>query len=90
MRTACRDGCGGLRPPRGGADIVIHSVTKFLGGHGTTLGGVVIEKGARRRPCRGGSGSGPPSRSGSVCSAARSPSRSSERPTTPRGRRTSS
>src|SRR6185436_14806828 len=28
-----------------GADIVIHSVTKFLGGHGTTLGGVVIESG---------------------------------------------
>ena len=28
-----------------GADIVIHSATKFLGGHGTTLGGVVVESG---------------------------------------------
>jgi O-acetylhomoserine (thiol)-lyase len=34
------------RPLEHGADIVIHSVTKFLGGHGTTLGGIVIEKGA--------------------------------------------
>ncbi|MDY0983232.1 O-acetylhomoserine aminocarboxypropyltransferase/cysteine synthase family protein [Microbacterium sp. CFBP9023] len=33
------------RPLEHGADIVIHSVTKFLGGHGTTLGGVVIGKG---------------------------------------------
>jgi O-acetylhomoserine (thiol)-lyase len=33
------------RPLEHGADIVIHSVTKFLGGHGTTLGGVVVEKG---------------------------------------------
>ncbi|GAA1524309.1 O-acetylhomoserine (thiol)-lyase [Microbacterium ginsengiterrae] len=33
------------RPLEHGADIVIHSVTKFLGGHGTTLGGVIIEKG---------------------------------------------
>ncbi len=33
------------RPLEHGADIVIHSVTKFLGGHGTTLGGVVIERG---------------------------------------------
>jgi O-acetylhomoserine (thiol)-lyase len=33
------------RPIEHGADIVIHSVTKFLGGHGTTLGGVVIESG---------------------------------------------
>ncbi|BBG03017.1 MULTISPECIES: O-acetylhomoserine aminocarboxypropyltransferase/cysteine synthase family protein [Pseudonocardia] len=33
------------RPIEHGADIVIHSVTKFLGGHGTTLGGVVIEAG---------------------------------------------
>jgi O-acetylhomoserine (thiol)-lyase len=28
-----------------GADIVVHSATKYLGGHGTTLGGVVVEKG---------------------------------------------
>ncbi|WP_240333942.1 O-acetylhomoserine aminocarboxypropyltransferase/cysteine synthase family protein [Rothia sp. ZJ932] len=34
-----------IRPFEHGADIVIHSVTKFLGGHGTTLGGVVVESG---------------------------------------------
>ena len=34
-----------LRPIEHGADIVTHSVTKFLGGHGTTLGGVVVESG---------------------------------------------
>ena len=28
-----------------GADIVVHSATKYLGGHGTTLGGVVVESG---------------------------------------------
>ncbi len=33
------------RPMEFGADIVIHSATKFLGGHGTTLGGVVVESG---------------------------------------------
>jgi O-acetylhomoserine (thiol)-lyase len=33
------------RPIEHGADIVIHSATKFLGGHGTTIGGVVIEAG---------------------------------------------
>ncbi len=33
------------RPFDHGADIVVHSATKFLGGHGTTLGGVVIESG---------------------------------------------
>jgi O-acetylhomoserine (thiol)-lyase len=33
------------RPIEHGADIVIHSATKFLGGHGTTMGGVVIESG---------------------------------------------
>jgi O-acetylhomoserine (thiol)-lyase len=33
------------RPLEHGADIVVHSATKFLGGHGTTLGGVVIESG---------------------------------------------
>jgi O-acetylhomoserine (thiol)-lyase len=33
------------RPMEHGADIVIHSATKFLGGHGTTLGGVVCESG---------------------------------------------
>lgn len=33
------------RPFEHGADIVVHSATKFLGGHGTTLGGVVVERG---------------------------------------------
>ena len=33
------------RPIEWGADIVIHSATKFLGGHGTTMGGVVVEAG---------------------------------------------
>ncbi|WP_353067362.1 O-acetylhomoserine aminocarboxypropyltransferase/cysteine synthase family protein [Arcanobacterium hippocoleae] len=34
-----------LRPFEHGADIVIHSATKFLGGHGTAIGGVIVEKG---------------------------------------------
>ncbi|MGV9316891.1 bifunctional o-acetylhomoserine/o-acetylserine sulfhydrylase [Streptomyces sp. NPDC003691] len=34
-----------LRPVEHGADIVVHSATKFLGGHGTTLGGVVVDGG---------------------------------------------
>ena len=34
-----------LRPIEHGADIVVHSATKFLGGHGTTLGGVIVESG---------------------------------------------
>ena len=34
-----------IRPIEYGADIVIHSLTKFLGGHGTTLGGVIIDSG---------------------------------------------
>jgi O-acetylhomoserine (thiol)-lyase len=34
------------RPIEWGADIVIHSATKFIGGHGTTIGGVVVESGA--------------------------------------------
>lgn len=33
------------RPLEWGADVVVHSATKFLGGHGTTLGGVVVEGG---------------------------------------------
>ncbi len=33
------------RPFEHGADIVIHSVTKYLGGHGTTMGGIVVESG---------------------------------------------
>ena len=35
-----------IRPIEHGADIVVHSGTKFLGGHGTTLGGVIVESGA--------------------------------------------
>ena len=34
-----------IRPFEHGADIVVHSATKFLGGHGTTLGGIIIESG---------------------------------------------
>src|SRR5206468_6348765 len=34
-----------LRPIEYGADIVVHSLTKFLGGHGTTLGGAIIARG---------------------------------------------
>ena len=34
-----------IRPFEHGADIVVHSATKFLGGHGTTLGGVIVESG---------------------------------------------
>ncbi len=34
-----------LRPIDYGADIVIHSLTKFLGGHGTTLGGAIVDSG---------------------------------------------
>jgi O-acetylhomoserine (thiol)-lyase len=34
-----------LRPIEHGADIVVHSLTKFLGGHGTTLGGIVVDSG---------------------------------------------
>ena len=34
-----------IRPIEHGADIVVHSATKFLGGHGTSLGGVIVEAG---------------------------------------------
>ena len=34
-----------LRPIEHGADIVVHSATKFIGGHGTTLGGVIVDGG---------------------------------------------
>ncbi|MGH6996163.1 MAG: O-acetylhomoserine aminocarboxypropyltransferase/cysteine synthase family protein, partial [Stellaceae bacterium] len=47
-----------LRPVEFGADIVVHSLTKFLGGHGTTLGGAIVDGGRfpwaaqqRRFPC---------------------------------------
>ncbi len=34
-----------IRPIEHGADIVLHSATKFIGGHGTTLGGIVVDSG---------------------------------------------
>ena len=34
-----------IRPIEYGADIVVHSATKFIGGHGTTLGGIIIDSG---------------------------------------------
>ena len=34
-----------LRPIEHGADIVVHSLTKFLGGHGTTMGGIIVDSG---------------------------------------------
>src|SRR6516225_4530710 len=34
-----------LRPIDYGADIVVHSLTKFMGGHGTTLGGIIVDSG---------------------------------------------
>jgi O-acetylhomoserine (thiol)-lyase len=34
-----------LKPIEHGADIVVHSLTKFMGGHGTTLGGIVVDSG---------------------------------------------
>ncbi|MBO4327196.1 MAG: O-acetylhomoserine aminocarboxypropyltransferase/cysteine synthase [Clostridia bacterium] len=34
-----------IRPIEYGADIVVHSATKFLGGHGTTLGGIIVDSG---------------------------------------------
>ena len=34
-----------LRPIEHGADLVVHSATKFIGGHGTTLGGVIVDSG---------------------------------------------
>ena len=34
-----------LKPIEYGADIVIHSLTKFLGGHGTTIGGIIVDSG---------------------------------------------
>src|SRR5439155_604598 len=34
-----------LRPIDYGADIVVHSLTKFMGGHGTTMGGIIVDSG---------------------------------------------
>jgi O-acetylhomoserine (thiol)-lyase len=44
-----------LKPIEFGADVVVHSLTKFVGGHGTTLGGVIVDGGRfpwRRQPER--------------------------------------
>ncbi len=44
-----------LRPIEHGADIIVHSLTKFMGGHGTTLGGAIIDSGRfpwREHPTR--------------------------------------
>jgi len=44
-----------LRPIEHGADIVVHSLTKFMGGHGTTMGGIVVDSGRfpwREHPTR--------------------------------------
>jgi O-acetylhomoserine (thiol)-lyase len=37
-----------LRPIEYGADVVVHSLTKFMGGHGTTLGGIIVDSGRFR------------------------------------------
>jgi O-acetylhomoserine (thiol)-lyase len=44
-----------LRPIEFGADVVVHSMTKFMGGHGTTLGGMIVDSGKfpwREHPVR--------------------------------------
>ena len=35
-----------LRPIEHGADIIVHSLTKFMGGHGVAMGGAIVELGA--------------------------------------------
>ena len=42
-----------IRPIEHGADIVVHSATKFIGGHGTTLGGVIVDSRKISGDCRG-------------------------------------
>ena len=42
-----------VRPIEYGADIVVHSATKFIGGHGTTIGGVIVDSGKFDREARG-------------------------------------
>ena len=44
-------GAGGYlsRPIEHGADIVVESLTKWVGGHGTTIGGIVVDSGAQAR-----------------------------------------
>ena len=42
-----------LRPIEHGADVVVHSATKFIGGHGTSIGGVIVDSGAFDYPGSG-------------------------------------
>ena len=42
-----------IRPIEHGADIVVHSATKFIGGHGTTLGGIIVDSGKFDRKASG-------------------------------------
>lgn len=42
-----------IRPIEHGADIVVHSATKFIGGHGTTLGGIIVDSGKFNWKSRG-------------------------------------
>ena len=37
-----------VRPIEHGADIVVHSATKWIGGHGTTIGGIIVDSGMTR------------------------------------------
>lgn len=34
-----------VQPIKHGADIIVHSATKWIGGHGTTIGGVIVDSG---------------------------------------------
>ena len=43
------------RPFEHGAHIVVHSATKFIGGHGTSIGGVIVDSGALRLGARAAS-----------------------------------
>lgn len=39
-----------IRPIEHGADIVVHSATKWIGGHGTTIAGVIVDSGMSQIP----------------------------------------
>ncbi len=39
-----------IRPIEHGADIVVHSLTKFLGGHGNSMGGIIVDGGRSTGP----------------------------------------
>ena len=39
-----------IRPIEHGADIVVHSATKWIGGHGTTIAGVIVDSGVSQVP----------------------------------------